>query len=87
MSERRAHRELPPRTDRQVLANTEDVYLLSEIASGRVSVNRSNRMALRQLTREDLCLAGFGLGTVPTLLPRGERIVAAARGEIAAPLE
>ena len=87
MSERRAHRNLPPRTDRQVLANTEDVYLLGEIASGRVSVDAGNRMVLRRLTREDLCLAGFGSGTVPTLLPRGERIVAAARGEIASPLE
>jgi len=33
---------------------------------------------LRRLAREDLCLAGFGLGTSPTLLPQATRILAAA---------
>jgi hypothetical protein len=68
-----------------VLANAEDVYLLAEIGRGRVRVDASNRWALRHLSREDLCLAGFGVGTAPTLLPRGERIVAAAHGEITLP--
>lgn len=87
MGQRRERRGLPPRTDRQVLAHVEDVYLLGEIAQGRVRVDPGVRMTLRRLAREDLCLAGFGIGTVVTLLPRGQRILAAARGEIASPLE
>lgn len=59
----------------------------AKIARGRVPVSTDNRMTLRRLSREDLCLAGFGFGTVPTLLPRGQRIVAAARGEIASPFD
>ncbi|MHA3700743.1 hypothetical protein ACXR2U_01045 [Jatrophihabitans sp. YIM 134969] len=50
-------------------------------------VEASNRMDLRRLAREDLCLAGFGIGVRATLLPRGQRIVAAAWGELPAPLE
>lgn len=87
MGERRQNRDLPPRSDRQILAHDQAVYLLSEIAQTRVRVTTDNRMTLRRLCREDLCLAGFGFGTVPTLLPRGERIVTAARGEIAPPLD
>lgn len=87
MGERRANRGLPPRTDRQILSHVEDVYLLGEIGHGRVQVNAGNRMPLRRLSREDLCLAGFGLGTVPTLLPRGRRILAAVHGEIPTPLD
>lgn len=87
MGERRAHRGPSPRTDQQVLANQEDIYLLDQIAHGRVKVDRTNRMILRSLSREQLCLAGFGLGTVPTLLPRGRRILAAAHGETSLPAE
>ena len=59
MSERRANRGPAPRTDSQVLANAEDVYLLGEIAQGRVRMDAANRMSLRGLGREDLCLVGF----------------------------
>jgi len=45
------------------------------------------RATLRRLAREDLCLAGFGLGTTPALLPRGTRILAAAHGELVLPAE
>ena len=69
------------------MANAEDVSLLAEIAHGRVRVAPENRWELRRLSREGLCLAGFGFGTAPTLLPRGERIVSAARGEFALPEE
>ena len=87
MGERRAGRTNRHRTDSQILADDEDVYLLAEIAQGRLRVDAANRMTLRRLAREELCLAGFAFGAVPTLLPRGERIVAAARGEIAQPLD
>jgi len=86
MGERRANR-FPPRTDRQILEHAEDVFLLSEIARGRVRVEAANRMTLRRLCREDLCVVGVGFGAVPTLLPRGNRILAAVRGELPAPLE
>jgi hypothetical protein len=63
------------------------VYLLSEIAHGRLRVTAENRTTLRRLARDDLCLAGFGLGTTPALLPRATRILAAAHGELVLPAE
>ena len=36
---------------------------------------------LRRLARDELILAGFGSGAVPTLLPRGQRLLEAARGK------
>ena len=87
MSERRSSRGLPPRTDRQILGNVDDVELLGAIGRGQVVVEPANRMMLRRLAREDLCLAGFGTGVVATLLPRGQRIVATARGELASPFD
>jgi hypothetical protein len=76
-----------PRSDREILSREDDVYLLSAIAHGRLRVTAENRMDLRRLARDDLCLAGFGLGSTPVLLPRGIRIVGAARGELALPAE
>jgi hypothetical protein len=87
MSERRANRGPRPRSDREILSREDDVYLLSEIAHGRLRVMAENRMDLRRLVRDDLCLAGFGLGSTPVLLPRGIRIVRAARGDLALPAE
>lgn len=81
MSERRASRGIK-RTDQQILMHEDDVRLLGAVAAGRVQVGADNRMDLRRLAHDGLLLAGFGLGTVPTLLPRGARILAAARGEI-----
>lgn len=78
---------MPPRSDRQILAHVEDVYLLGETAHGRVRVDPIIRMTLRRRAREDLFLAGFGVDTVPTLLPCREGILAAARGEIPSPLD
>ena len=87
MGERRASRGLPPRSDRRILDNADDVGLLEAIARGRVVVDATSRMQLRRLAREDLCLASFGAGVTATLLPRGRRIVAAARGELPDPLD
>ena len=87
MSECRSNRGLPPRSDRQILDHVDDVELLRAIGRGEVVVEPANRMVLRRLAREELCLAGFGTGVVVTLLPRGQRIVAAARGELAAPFD
>lgn len=81
MSERRPNRGLA-RTDAQILAHDAAVWLLGQVAAGRVSVSPATRMDLRRLASDDLVLAGFGRGTVPTLLPRGARILAASRGEI-----
>lgn len=81
MSERRSSRGIY-RTDQQILAHELDVWLLTEIAAGRVRNEAHNRMDLRRLASDDLILAAFGADTTPTMLPRGARIVAAARGEI-----
>lgn len=81
MSERRAFRGIY-RTDQQILAHDADVWLLGEIAAGRIRMDPSNRIELRRLARDDLILAGFGRGIMPTLQPRGACILAAARGEI-----
>lgn len=87
MGERRAGRGTKPRSDEQILSHTEDVALLQAIADGQVTVQPSIRMDLRRLAREELLLAGFGIGTTPTLLPRGVRLVAVANGEIATPMD
>lgn len=87
MGERRANRGPRPRSDREILSQADDVYVLSEIGHGRLRVTGGNRMTVRRLAHEDLCLAGFGLGTTPTLLPRGKRILAAANGELVLPSE
>ena len=63
------------------------MYLLSEIAHARLRMTVETRATLRRLAHEDLCLAGLGLGTTPTLLPRGTRILAAAHGELVLPAE
>lgn len=80
MGERRAHRGLPPRSNQQIL-DSEDMYLLSEVARGRVIMTPAIRADLRRLTREDLITAGFGTGQLATLLPRAQRLLEAARGE------
>lgn len=87
MGERRTNRGLPPRTDRQILENGDDVSMLEAIGRGLVAVEPENRMQLRRLAREDLCLAGFGRGVTVTLLHRGHRLLAAARGEVPAPFD
>lgn len=61
--------------------------MLRAIGRGQVVVEPANRMVLRRLAREELCLAGFGTGVSATLLPRGTRIVATARGELAFPFD
>lgn len=82
MSGQRAFRGIH-RTDQQILAHEGDLWLLGEIAARRIRMDAGNRMDLRRLAQDDLILAGFGRGTVPTLQSRGARILAAARGEIA----
>jgi hypothetical protein len=82
MGDRRANRGPRARSDREILSHGDDVYLLSEIAHGRLRVTAETRATLRRLAREDLCVAGFGLSRTPTLLPRETRILAAAHGEL-----
>jgi hypothetical protein len=84
MGERRTNRGVI-RTDAQILDHDDDVQMLLAVAAGRVTVDATNRMHLRRLAREELLLAGFGTGTTATLLPRGQRVVEAARGEVPRP--
>ena len=86
MGERRSNRGIH-RTDQQILDHPTDVWLLTEIAAGRVRTDPRNRMDLRRLASDGLVLAGFGTGSPASLLPRGQRIVAAARGEFTLPRE
>jgi hypothetical protein len=80
MSERRRHRGIL-RTDEQILAHPADMHLLEMIARGQLTAAIPElRMDLARLAREDLVLAGFGSGSPVTLLPRGQRVVAVARG-------
>lgn len=62
------------------------MFLLGEIAHGRVQMAPETRMTLRAMVREDLALVGFGTGSVATLLPRGRRLLDVATGLISAPL-
>lgn len=86
MGDRRSNRGIH-RTDQQILDHAADVWLLSQIAAGRVRTDPQNRMDLRRLASDGLILAGFGTGSIASLLPRGHRIVAAARGEYTLPRE
>ena len=87
MGERRPSRGPRLRTDQEIVANLEDIALLQAAAAGQFTVQPQLRMRLRHLAREDLLLAGFGTGVRVTLLPRGQRIISAGRGEIAARVE
>ena len=86
MGERRSARGIH-RTDDQILNHTEDVDLLRAVAAGQVTTQPALRMDLRRLARDELLLAGFGTGTTPILLPRGQRIVDVANGMLARPVE
>lgn len=86
MGERRPVRGIY-RADHQILAHDADVWLLDEVAAGRVTIDQGNRMDLRRLANDDLVLAPFGRGAQPTLLPRGRGSLAAARGETARPAD
>jgi hypothetical protein len=55
--------------------------LLVEISDGRLKMGPATRVDIHRLVREELALCGFGPGQVATLLPRGQRLLAAARGE------
>lgn len=85
MGERR--RRVRDRTDEQILAHETDMFLLSRIESGQVRVTPELRFDLRRLSDEGCIVAGFGTGTTPMLLPRGARLLAAARGEFRLPTD
>ena len=86
MSERRPFRGIQ-RTDAQILAHQSDMHLLSLVQRQAVSMHPAVRTDLRRLAQDDCILAGFGVGSRATLLPRGERLLAAARGEYALPAD
>jgi hypothetical protein len=81
MSDRRRHRGPGRRTDAQILEHSDDMYLLDLVRRQQVALEPRIRMDLRRLASDDLILIGFGVGARPTLLPRGERLLASARGE------
>jgi hypothetical protein len=87
VSDRRAQRGPERRSDAQILAHTDDMYLLDLVRLQQITLGATTRMDLRRLARDELILIGFGHGARPTLLPRGERLLAAARGEFAVPEE
>ena len=86
MGDRRGTRGIH-RTDDQILNHTEDVDLLRAVAAGTVRTAPETRMDLRRLARDELVLAGFGTGTTPILLPRGQRILDAVNGMLPRPVE
>ena len=86
MSERRPFRGIQ-RTDAQILAHQSDMHLLGLVQRQAVSMHPAVRTDLRRLAQDDCILAGFGVGSRATLLPRGERLLAAARGEHARPTD
>lgn len=100
MSEHRASRQQrPPRTDRQILDRAEDLYLLAAVERGQLTRASGSPGTpwmlddhpvledLRRLAREGLLLVGFAGTTPPTLLPRGMRLLRAARGEEVLPTD
>jgi hypothetical protein len=86
MGERRSNR-IQPRTDRAIVEHPEDAWMLVEVAAGRITMGPETRSSLRRLAREDVLLAGFGAGSVPLLLPRGQRLLAAIHGEVPMPTD
>ena len=86
MGERRQFRGIQ-RTDAQILAHQSDVHLLSLVQRQAVSMHPAVRTDLRRLAHDDCILAGFGVGSRAILLPRGERLLAAARGEYVLPTD
>jgi hypothetical protein len=94
---RREHRGAAPRTDAELLADDHVMGLLEAVAAGRVIRPSSSATArflvdgmpveLRVLARQDLLYAPMGGAVPPTLAPRGQRLLAAWRGELPAPLE
>lgn len=93
MSQRRATRGLPPRSDREIVDHEDTMLLLQAVAAGRVSrastaanaafTLHGHIVGLRSLAREDLVFAP--IGGLPTLAPRGARLLAAWRGEATLP--
>jgi hypothetical protein len=75
------------RTDAQILAHSEDMDLLDLVRRQQIAFGPSTRMDLRRLARDELILVGFGAGARPTLLSRGERLLAAVRGDFTLPDE
>lgn len=84
MSERRTHRGVQ-RTDHQILSHTGDMQLIEAAARNELRTAPELRADLARLAREDVLLAGFGAGVAVGLLPRGARLLAAARGELTLP--
>ena len=84
MSERRAHRGVY-RTDRQILAHPGDMQLIEAAGRNELCTAAELRADLARLAREDVLLAGFGVGVAVVLLPRGVRLLAVLRGELALP--
>ena len=80
MSERRPFRGIH-RPDAQILARQSDMHLLGLVQRQAVNMRPAIRTDLRRLAQDDCILAGFGVGSRATLLPRGERLLAAASGE------
>lgn len=70
------------RTDQQILAHPVDMQLIEAAARGELRTAPKLRTDLARLAREDVVLAGFGSGVAVLLLPRGARLLAAARGEL-----
>ena len=97
MSERRANRGLPPRSDHQILDHPTDMWILGAIAAGRVTRDGTHLNAqhlldgkplptdLKRLARDELVWAP--IGSDPSIAPRGARILGMAWGEIPAPLQ
>ena len=95
MSERRAHRGLPPRTDQQILDHPTNMWILGDIAAGRVTRDGTHLNAqhlldgkplliyMKRLARDDR--VWVPIGNDPSIAPRGARILELAWGEIPAP--
>lgn len=97
MGDRRQGRGPWRRTDKELVTNDAVMLLLDAVAAGRVTRQgtRANapfllgevRVELRSLARDDLVYAPFGGAAPPALAPRGQRLLAAWRGELPLPLD
>lgn len=89
----RENRGPRPRTDLEIL-DSADMEVLRAVEAGAVTrlrpgaspvfMLRDQPVMLRRLEREDLCTAP--IGGLPVILPRGQRLLAVARGELRRPM-
>ena len=95
MSSSQEARGPAPRSDGQILTHHRDMQLLAAVAAAAITrastvVNAAflldgTRVELKRLAREELIYAP--ISGMPSLQPRGRRLLAIMHGEIATPID